>query len=62
MIIYIAKSDYCVGCRGRAAKHMEPRANDFEYVYFKVNDVWYFEWNKEFEQALLVEKLTRDPI
>lgn len=63
MINYISIQDYCVGCRihRRTGPDMNPRPGDFSYVYFKIGEVVYFEWNKAFEQALLVEKLTRDP-
>jgi len=61
MILSIPIKDYCIGCRMKSVRpQFKPRQDDFNYLYFSINDVVYFEWSKEFEQALLWEALQRD--
>jgi len=38
----------------------QPRRDDFKTSYLKVNGVTFREWSTEFEQAWIMERLTRD--
>ena len=65
MIEYITQKEYCVGCRMRQLRdYIDPRPEDFDWIYFKINDVVYFEWSSEFAQAadreLIWQRLKRD--
>ena len=39
---------------------MNPRPEDFDRLYFKIGDTVYQVWDKDFEAALVWEKLHRD--
>ena len=63
MIEYKSKKDHYIG-NWVVVMHTTPRPEDFKRVYFKINDVVYFEWSDEFavaaNQALMWKKLKDD--
>jgi len=59
MLNYISQKEYCVGCRFRPAPNTIPRPDDFKRVYFKINDVTYFEWSDEFAKLAEADRMWR---
>lgn len=59
MMSYISQDDYCIGCRFHPVVNTVPRPDDFRRVYFKIDDVIYFEWSNEFAKLADQEILWR---
>lgn len=60
MLKYILKDEFCIGVRFQPCRDgFKPRKDDFERMYFQIDRTIFFVWNKEFEYALLMHKLTQ---